>query len=33
MTVPATKKFHNSQYGPSPPINAWCSSADHYSGW
>lgn len=25
------KRPHDSQYGPSPPINAWCSSTDSYS--
>ncbi|KAL2224524.1 UNVERIFIED_CONTAM: NAD(P)H-quinone oxidoreductase subunit H, chloroplastic, partial [Sesamum indicum] len=25
------KRPHDSQYGPSPPINAWCSSTDRYS--
>ncbi|KEH17694.1 30S ribosomal protein S15 [Medicago truncatula] len=25
------KRSHDSQYGPSTPINAWCSSTDRYS--
>ncbi|KAF5944927.1 hypothetical protein HYC85_019004 [Camellia sinensis] len=27
------KRPHDSQYGSSPPINAWCSSTHCYSRW
>lgn len=27
------KKPNESQYGTSPPINAWCSSTHRYSRW